>query len=317
MTKRFIIRLALLTVLGSASVLAFSVPSSFREIQGNGADHRNDRQWHDDRARRQWQSRRLVPPGRASPQRPLRDADGDRRRGADASEPATAGLPGFRRRYGGALASQSGRQDARDPHRRPELPLQAGWHGRCRELDAVHLPLQREAAVPSVAEAGHQAGELARGPRVLTRRQHALRRRRQRRCRVRVHEERRQLCSRAADCARTLSTGLHRQRAESRRGDQRAAQRQRSGRFRRRPHAGRRQQLQRFDQRDRHRDAHGSLRARPAAVLREQRRAAGRSRRHVPVRRRDQGKRHGLRLIGSRSTGRRRGHLVANGRAPD
>ena len=48
MTKRFIFRLALLTVLGSASVLAFSVPSSFREIQGNGADHGSDRQWHDD-----------------------------------------------------------------------------------------------------------------------------------------------------------------------------------------------------------------------------------------------------------------------------
>ena len=33
MTKRFVFRLALLTVLGSASVLAFSVPSSFREIR--------------------------------------------------------------------------------------------------------------------------------------------------------------------------------------------------------------------------------------------------------------------------------------------
>ena len=38
MTKRFLFRLALLTVLGSASVLAFSVPSSFREIHGHGAD---------------------------------------------------------------------------------------------------------------------------------------------------------------------------------------------------------------------------------------------------------------------------------------
>ena len=57
------------------------------------------------------------------------------------------------------------------------------------ELDAVHLSLRREEAVAAGAEAGDQAGELARRPRVLTRRQHALRRRRQRRCGVRVHEK--------------------------------------------------------------------------------------------------------------------------------
>ena len=48
--------------------------------------------------------------------------------------------------------------------------------------------------------------------------------------------------------------------------------------------------------------------------LREQRRAAGRRRRHLPVRRGDQGERHGLRLVGSRSPGRRRRRVVADRR---
>ena len=48
MDRRFIVRLVLLTVMGSASVLAFSVPSSFRKTQAQGADHGNDHQWHDD-----------------------------------------------------------------------------------------------------------------------------------------------------------------------------------------------------------------------------------------------------------------------------
>ena len=43
MTKRLIFRLAVLTLLGSASLLAFSIPSSVREIQGSG-----DRREHDD-----------------------------------------------------------------------------------------------------------------------------------------------------------------------------------------------------------------------------------------------------------------------------
>jgi YVTN family beta-propeller protein len=38
MTKRFVLRLVVLTVLSSASVLAFSLPSSFREIHGAKAD---------------------------------------------------------------------------------------------------------------------------------------------------------------------------------------------------------------------------------------------------------------------------------------
>ena len=42
-------------------------------------------------------------------------------------------------------------------------------------------------------------------------------------------------------------------------------------------------------------------RARPASVLREQRGAERRSRRHLPLRRRPEGKRHGLRFVRSRS----------------
>jgi YVTN family beta-propeller protein len=47
MTKRFIFRLALLTMLGSAGVLAFSIPSSLRDIQGNGDRQRDDDQRED------------------------------------------------------------------------------------------------------------------------------------------------------------------------------------------------------------------------------------------------------------------------------
>jgi YVTN family beta-propeller protein len=43
LTKRFVFRLALLTVLGSASVLAFSVPSAFFEIDPGDADRATDK----------------------------------------------------------------------------------------------------------------------------------------------------------------------------------------------------------------------------------------------------------------------------------
>ena len=48
MTKRFLFRFALLMVLSSASVLAFSLPSSLREIQGNEADRGNGRKGSDE-----------------------------------------------------------------------------------------------------------------------------------------------------------------------------------------------------------------------------------------------------------------------------
>lgn len=49
MTKRFLLRLALLTVLGSASVLAFSVPAPLRGSQANGADRGDRQQGRDDK----------------------------------------------------------------------------------------------------------------------------------------------------------------------------------------------------------------------------------------------------------------------------
>jgi DNA-binding beta-propeller fold protein YncE len=48
MTKRLIFRVAVLLVLGSASVLAFSVPPSLRDAQDNGADRGNDQNGHGD-----------------------------------------------------------------------------------------------------------------------------------------------------------------------------------------------------------------------------------------------------------------------------
>ena len=107
--------------------------------------------------------------------------------------PGLAGLPGLHRRRGRAVAAQPGRHDAGGHHRRPELALQAGRHRRCRQLDAVHLPLRRGGRQQGQAraDAGDQADELPRRPRLLAGRQHALRRGRQRRRGLRLHQERR------------------------------------------------------------------------------------------------------------------------------
>ena len=187
------------------------------------------------------------------------------------------------------------------------------------ELDAVHLSLRRGGRQQGQAgaHAGDPAGERPRRPGLLAGRQHALRRRRQRRRGLRLHEERRRLHGRRADCARPFRTRRDRQRAQQGRRPQRAAQRQRHGHLRRRRDAGRRQQLQRLDQRDRYRHTPRPLRARPASVLREQRGPQRRRRRHLPVRGRREGQRHGVRVVGSRSRGRGGRRVVPHRGAPD
>ena len=55
-----------------------------------------------------------------------------RRCGAAVPESGAARVPELHRRRGRAFAAQPGRQDAGDPHRRPELARQAGRHHRRR-----------------------------------------------------------------------------------------------------------------------------------------------------------------------------------------
>ena len=149
---------------------------------------------------------------------------------------------------------------------------------RRRQLDAVHLPLRRErrARAGAGAHAGDPADERPRRPRLLARRQHALRRGRQRRRRLRLHQERRHLVARPNDRARPRAA----------RGSA-SASAPTPAASASPPTARRWSSPTTTTTRSASIDTatrHGPLRARPAPVLRGKRGRRRRRRRHLPVR---------------------------------
>ena len=177
----------------------------------------------------------LVRGAGASAQRPLRDADRDRRCGPDASDTRNcrptriASSPGWRVRS----RPQSGRQALAILTPARTLSTRR-MHGRRAELDTVHLPLRREPAVASVAEAGDQAGNSHVGSELLTRRR-TLYAAGGNDDAVHVYTRAATISLRGAIALDTTRQALPAARGQ-RSGDQRAAQRQRSGRLRLRTH---------------------------------------------------------------------------------
>ena len=317
MTKRFLFRFALMMVLSSASVLAISLPSSLREIDGNEANRGNSRQRPDEPPgdngnHNGWfRGAARLPSGHYITPTAINDA---------MQTNLNPGLPA----YPDFVAGMAVRSRL-SPDGQTLAILTAGQNSLYRPDGTVDVPNSTQfiflydvtrPSQPSLKQVIQQVN--AHVGLVFSPDGNTLYAAGGNDDAVYVYTKNGDTFAPAPpNCPRALSAGLHRQRAEPRRRHQRAAQRQRDGHLRRRAHARRRQQLQRFDQRHRHRDTHDPVRARPAAVLREQRRPAGRRRRHLPVRRGDQGEPDGLRLIGSRSSGRRRRRVVADRRAPD
>ena len=317
MTKRFLFRFALLMVLSSASVLAFSLPSSLREIDGNEADRGNGRQGHDEQRgdngnHNGWFRRAArLPSGHYITPTAINDA---------VQTNLNPGLPA----YPDFVAGMAVRSRL-SPDGQTLAILTAGQNSLYKPDGTVDVPNSTQyiflydvtrPSQPSLKQVIKQVN--AHVGLVFSPDGNTLYAAGGNDDAVYVYTKNGDSFAPAPPIALGHyppgSTGSARNRGVGINVQPNASGMDVSADG---AHARRRQQLQRFDQRHRHRDTHGPVRARPAAVLREQRRAAGRRRRHLPVRRGDQGERDGLRLIGSRSPGRRRRRVVADRRAPD